>query len=81
MSTNGDPAATNGHPDRDELALVESAGMNHAELTAISVEMARNRGAFLEEPLDTTLWPDDEMTPREVEVLVTRLRQLERQPA
>lgn len=33
----------------------DGSGMSHATLTAAATRMARDRGSFLEEPLDTTL--------------------------
>lgn len=60
---------------------VEDAGMTHAELTTAATAIARDSGSFLEMPLDTALWPDDEMSPDDEAILVTRLRELEVQAA
>lgn len=51
-------------------------GMSYAEITAAVVEMNDERSSAVEEPLDTGLWPDSQMTDAEEIALVEALRAL-----
>jgi hypothetical protein len=71
---NGEP--TRPEPGEANGAEAPPAGLSYAEITATVVEMSDERSSALEEPLDTGLWPDSQMTEAEETALVDALRAL-----
>jgi hypothetical protein len=71
---NGEPSDLT--PADDTGGELPPSGMSYAEIMAAVVETSNEPSSAVEEPLDTGLWPDSQMTDAEETALVDALRAL-----